>query len=93
MERQVRYICYCKKLGKSFLLADNFCRRGNGQQGYVPANYVKEIEPATVTQKVKKTVIEEVPVIVKKKEKVKKRVKPIQRKRGGTRTFSSTKLL
>ena len=62
-------------------------RRGNGQQGYVPANYVKEIEPAIVTQKVKKTVVEEVPVVVKRKQKVKKRAKPIQRKRG-TRTFS-----
>ncbi len=62
-------------------------RRGNGQQGFVPANYVKEIEPAVVTQKVKKTVIEEVPVVKKIKEKVKRRAKPIQRKKG-TRTFS-----
>ena len=63
-------------------------RRGNGQQGYVPANYVKEIEPATVTQRVKKTVIEEVPVTMKRTKKVPRRAKPIQKKKGN-RTFSS----
>ena len=31
-------------------------RTGSGQEGYVPANYVKEVEPKVVKKKVKKTV-------------------------------------
>ena len=66
-----------------------FIRRGSGQQGYVPANYVKEIEPANVKKKVIKKVMEEVPVNVKKKHMVKRRVKkgPVVRK---TRSFASS---
>ena len=42
------------------------CRRNNGENGYVPANYVKEIEPKIVSVEVKK------PVVVKDVRKVKK---------------------
>ncbi|XP_076359799.1 spectrin beta chain, non-erythrocytic 5 kst [Tachypleus tridentatus] len=43
-------------------------RRGNGQDGFVPANYVKEIEPKIIKKVVKQ------PVKVPQKERVKKRV-------------------
>ena len=62
-------------------------RRGNGQQGFVPANYVREIEPAKITQKVTKTVMEKVPVKVKKRQVVKRRSKGMTRNIS-TRTFS-----
>lgn len=62
-------------------------KRGNGQQGFVPANYVREIEPAKITQKVTKTVMEEVPVKVKKRQVVKRRSKGMTRN-VSTRTFS-----
>lgn len=53
----------------------HYTRRGNGQQGYVPSNYVKDIEPAIVTTTVTKKVSEEVPVKIKKKETVKRRLR------------------
>lgn len=42
------------------------CRRKNGQEGFIPANYVKEIEPAKVKKVVKKKERISVPVKVKK---------------------------
>lgn len=51
-------------------------RRSNGQEGYVPANYVKEIEPKVIQKSVKHPVKEPVKVKVLKtgvrKELVKK---------------------
>ena len=41
-------------------------RRKNGQEGFIPANYVKEIEPAKVKKVAKKKEIVKVPVKVKK---------------------------
>ena len=41
-------------------------RRNNGENGYVPANYVKEIDPKIVSVEVKK------PIVVKDVRKVKK---------------------
>ena len=38
-------------------------RRANGQEGYLPANYIKEIEPKVIKKVVKKP--ERVPVKVK----------------------------
>jgi len=55
-------------------------RRANGQEGYVPANYVKEIEPKVHRKVVKKPVIVPVKVKVQKtgirKELVKKKRTP-----------------
>lgn len=42
------------------------CRRKNGQEGFIPANYVKEMEPAKVKKVVKKKEMISVPVKVKK---------------------------
>lgn len=66
-------------------------RRGNGQQGYVPANYVKDIEPGLVKTKVMKKVIEEVPVKVKEKQVVKRRLRK-QKVSKGPRAFSSKQM-
>ena len=59
-------------------LENHYCRRANGQQGYVPATYVTDMEPAKVRQVVKRKVVEEVPVKVKRKEKVMRRTKKNQ---------------
>ena len=42
------------------------CRKTSGETGYVPANYVKEVEPKLVSVEVKK------PIVVKDVKKVKK---------------------
>ena len=68
-----------------YSISQLFYRRGNGQQGYVPANYVKDIEPATVMKKVKKKVIENVPVKTKKTQVVKRRVRKPTRDRSSAR--------
>ena len=54
-------------------------RRNNGQEGYVPANYVKEIEPKVYRKVVKKPVKEPVKVMV---EKTGVRKELVKRKRG-----------
>ena len=41
-------------------------RRKNGQEGFIPANYVKEIEPSKMKKVVKKKEMINVPVKVKK---------------------------
>ena len=41
-------------------------RRKNGQEGFIPANYVKEIEPSKVKKVVKKKERINVPIKVKK---------------------------
>ena len=41
-------------------------RRKNGQEGFIPANYVKEIDPAKVKKVVKKKEMVNVPVKVKR---------------------------
>ena len=56
-------------------------RRGSGQQGHVPANYIKEIEPAKVPTKVKRKVVEEVPVKVMRKKKEIRKVPRAQPKK------------
>ena len=48
------------------------CRRQNGQEGFVPGNYVKEVEPKKVTKVTKKKEMVKMPVRVKKK-KIEKR--------------------
>ena len=40
------------------------CRRQNGQEGFVPANYVKEVEPLKTTKMVKKKEMVSIPVKV-----------------------------
>ena len=40
------------------------CRRQNGQEGFVPANYVKEVEPLKTTKTAKKKEMVSVPVKV-----------------------------
>ena len=54
-----------------FLLLKHF-RRQNGQEGFVPANYVREIEPTKVKKVTKVKEVVNVPVKVKRK-KVEKR--------------------
>ena len=75
--------CTCVQLAKDRVaeLMHRFffvCRRANGQQGYVPATYVTDMEPAKVRQVVKRKVLEEVPVKVTRKEKVMRRTKKNQ---------------
>ena len=47
-------------------LSHSLFRRKNGQEGFIPANYVKEIEPSKVKKVVKKKEMINVPVKVKK---------------------------
>lgn len=66
-------------------------RRGNGQEGFVPANYVKEIEPHTVVRN--RSVTVKVPEKVKvKKTGVRREVKKPSRK-GSDKTPASATLL
>ena len=60
-------------------------RRANGQEGYVPANYVKEIEPKIVQKVVKR------PVKVPTKVKVEKTGvrRELQKKKAGLRRTPS----
>lgn len=59
-------------------------RRGNAQEGFIPANYIKEVSPKVVKKKVKRKVKVPEKVMVKKtkirQEVVKKRIKPKDRK-------------
>ena len=50
----------------SLFLSLSLFRRKNGQEGFIPANYVKEIEPSKVKKVVKKKEMINVPVKVKK---------------------------
>ena len=68
-----------------YIMCDSIIRRANGQTGYVPSNYVRETEPAKVIKKVKKVVVEEVPVTIKKRQIVRRRAPMTSRR---TRTFS-----
>ncbi len=49
-------------------------RRTNGQEGFVPANYVRDIEPAKVKKATKKKEMVSVPVKVVKKKIEKRKV-------------------
>ena len=60
-------------------------RRANGQEGYVPANYVKEIEPKTVQKLVKRPV--KVPVKVKVEKTLVRR--ELRKKKNGLRRTPS----
>lgn len=62
-------LCYCYT--DNFSPAEQF-RRQNGQEGFVPANYVREIEPTKVKKVTKVKEVVNVPVKVKRK-KVEKR--------------------
>lgn len=42
-------------------------RRSNGQEGFVPANYVREVEPTKVKKLTKVKEVVNVPVKVKRK--------------------------
>ena len=42
-------------------------RRPNGQEGFVPVNYVKEVEPAVIRNITKKKVVKPVKVKLRKK--------------------------
>ncbi|XP_030854700.1 spectrin beta chain, non-erythrocytic 5 [Strongylocentrotus purpuratus] len=59
-------------------------RRGNAQEGFIPANYIKEVSPKVVKKKVKRKVKVPEKVMVKKtkirQEVIKKRIKPKDRK-------------
>ena len=65
-------------------------RRANGQDGFVPANYVKEVEPKVIQKVVKKPVKIQEKVKVKKMSTTKKDVapKPVKRTRSLRRTPS-----
>ena len=70
-------------------------RQSNGTEGYVPANYVKEVEPKVVQKKVKRPVKIPEKVMVKKvgykKEKQKKKKPPkLRRTPSGSFLYSST---
>lgn len=56
-------------------------RRQNGQEGFVPANYVKEVEPLKTVKKVRRKEMVSVPVKVKRKKMERRRVP----RRGGTK--------
>jgi hypothetical protein len=63
-------------------------RRANGQDGYVPANYVKEIEPKVMQKKTKKPVVVPVKVMVTKtgyKKEMQTRLKPKKKKKGSSK--------
>ena len=49
-------------------------RRPNGQEGFVPVNYVKEVEPAVIRNITKKKVTKLVTVTVKKKKTEQRKV-------------------
>ena len=57
-------------------------RKGSGETGYVPANYVKEIEPKLVSVEVKKPIVVKDVKKVKKTQYVKKKVTPTNQKSG-----------
>ena len=48
-------------------LVVSICRRQNGQEGFVPANYVKETAPAKIKKVTTKKGVVNVPVKVKRK--------------------------
>ena len=52
-----KFVFHCYDLG----------RRGNGQEGFVPANYVKEVEPAVIKKVSKRKEMVSVPVTVTRK--------------------------
>ena len=49
-------------------------RRSNGQEGFVPRNYVKEIEPAVIKSMTKRKVVKPEKVKMRKKRTEKQRV-------------------
>ena len=55
-----------------------FRRQTSRESGYVPANYVKEIEPRIIKKMAKETTM--VPEMIKVKKKVKKKIK-VEKKR------------
>ena len=57
-------------------------RKGSGETGYVPANYVKEIEPKLVSVEVKKPIVVKDVKKVKKTQYVKQKVTPANQKSG-----------
>ena len=57
-------------------------RKASGETGYVPANYVKEIEPKLVSVEVKKPMVVKDVKKVKKTQYVKQKVTPINQKSG-----------
>ena len=60
--RYVYRLCINKQL--ILMLCEIIYRRQNGQEGFVPANYVKEVEPLKMTKKVKRKEMVSVPVKV-----------------------------
>ena len=48
-------------------------RRQNGQEGFVPANYVKEVEPLKTTKTIRQKEMVSVPVKIKRKRLEKRR--------------------
>lgn len=64
-------------------------RKANGQEGYVPANYVKEITPKVIKKVIKKT--ETVPQKVKvTKTGYRKELRPVKKKSHGVRRTPSS---
>jgi spectrin beta len=63
-----------KKIASLF----SFRRQTSRESGYVPANYIKEIEPRVIKKMAKETVM--VPETIKVKRKVKKKIQ-VERKR------------
>ena len=59
-------------------------RKSSGETGYVPANYVKEVEPKLVSVEVKKPIVVKDVRKVKKTQYVKQKVVPANQKSGGS---------
>ena len=59
-------------------------RKPSGETGYVPANYVKEVEPKMVSVEVKKPVVVKDIKKVKKTQYVKQKVTPANQKSGNS---------
>ena len=57
-----------------YVLSSLNIRRPNGQEGFVPKNYVKEVEPAVIKNVTKKKVIKPVKVKLRKKRMEKQRM-------------------
>ena len=64
-------------------------RKNSGETGYVPANYVKEIEPKLVSVEVKKPIAVKDVKKVKKTQYVKQKVTPVNQKSGMRRMIYS----
>ncbi len=76
-------MCAGEPVGATFLFS-LFFRRANGSHGFIPANYVQEIEQKLVAVEVKKPVVIKDVRKVKKTQYVKQPTAPATNQRSGT---------